>query len=45
VETRCSISAVSSHRMRARVLADFGKAYTQMTKNQCQHILTGTQAA
>ena len=44
VQTRCSISGGVVAPMRTRVLADFANAYTQMTNNQCQHILTGTQA-
>jgi len=44
VETRCSISGGVVAPMGPRALRDFGTAYTQMTKNQCQHILTGTQA-
>src|SRR4249919_1762267 len=44
VETRCSISGGVVSPVPTRVLNDFATAYTQLTNNQCQQILTGTQA-
>lgn len=44
VQTRCSISGSVVAPVGNAVLYDYAAAYTQMNKNQCQHILTGTQA-
>lgn len=44
VQTRCLIKGGVIAPVAKRVLNDFNAAYTQLTSNTCQTILTGTQA-
>jgi hypothetical protein len=44
VQTRCSIAGGVVAPVRPGVLADYASAYTALNNNQCQTILSGTQA-